>query len=62
MGFAVATVDPVSLTVSSILRTDDAAAATIGFGGATGALQVGDEVWVGSFTGTRVARFQTGVV
>ncbi len=36
---------------------DEAGAATEGFGGATGAILVGEQIWVGSFTGQRIGVF-----
>jgi hypothetical protein len=57
LGFATVRLDPLTLSITALLDIDEAAAAAIGFGGATGALQVGHELWVGSFTGHRLARF-----
>jgi hypothetical protein len=61
MGFTVAVVDPATLAVRPLVGGDAASFAATGFGGATGAIQVGDEIWVGSFTGDRVARFRGSV-
>jgi hypothetical protein len=44
-------IDPESLEVESIYSQDDMP----GFGGGTVALEVGDELWVGSFRGDRIA-------
>jgi hypothetical protein len=57
MGFVVARINPETLAVQSLLSGDDGSFAQTGFGGATGAMQVGDEVWVGSFTGSCIARY-----
>lgn len=57
MGFMVARVDPVTLAVTPLVSGDDQSFAVTGFGGATGAIQLGDDIWVGSFTGERIARF-----
>lgn len=55
MAFTVAEVDPGNLAIDIVLRGGDAC-----FGGATGALGVGGEIWVGSFTGDRIARYRPG--
>ncbi len=57
MGFVVARVDPVTLAITPLVNGDEQSFAATGFGGATGAIQLGDEIWVGSFTGERIARF-----
>jgi hypothetical protein len=59
MAFAVARVDPVTLNVVPLFGGDDHSFAANGFGGATGALEVADTIWVGSFTGELLARFAT---
>ena|SRR6266545_26505 len=57
MGFVVARVDPKTLEVRPVLGGDERAFAASGFGGATVALEVGPQIWVGSFAGDRIARF-----
>lgn len=57
MGFVVARIDPEALAVQPILTGDEPTYARTGFGGATGAIKIGETIWVGSFTGRRVARF-----
>jgi hypothetical protein len=59
MAFEVVVVDPETLTLHSRVAADERQAREWGFGGATGALQVEDELWIGSFTGERIARFPT---
>jgi sugar lactone lactonase YvrE len=58
LAFEMVHLDPSTLSVTSLVEVDEATAAAIGFGGATGALQVGHELWIGSFTGHRLARFR----
>ncbi len=58
LAFATVRLDPSTLSVTSLVEVDETTAAAMGFGGATGALQVGHELWIGSFTGHRLARFQ----
>lgn len=55
--FDVVQLDPASLDVLPLISADAAGAAQMKFGGATGALMVGDSIWVGSFTGERIAVF-----
>lgn len=57
MGFKVVTVDPMTLGIEPLIDADEDAFTRTGFGGATGALQVGEQIWVGSFTGDRIAAF-----
>lgn len=57
LGFDVVTLDPNTLGIAPLVRASENDAAAIGFGGATGALVVGDALWVGSFTGERIATF-----
>ena len=57
LAFRVGRLDPVSLTFESLITMDEADAATEGFGGATGAMLVGEQIWVGSFTGQRIGVF-----
>lgn len=57
LAFEVAVIDPDGLTLKSRVSADQEQATAWGFGGATGALEVGSELWVGSFTGERIARF-----
>jgi hypothetical protein len=57
LAFEVAVVDPNTLTLELKLSAGQQQATEWGFGGATGALEVGNEWWVGSFTGERIARF-----
>jgi hypothetical protein len=51
-------VAPDDLLVTPILRVSHSEALAAGFGGATGALDVGEGLWVASFTGERIARFR----
>jgi hypothetical protein len=57
LAFEVAVVDPDTLVLESKVRADEEQARAWGFGGATGALEVDAELWVGSFTGERIAKF-----
>lgn len=57
MGFQLVTVDPETLEVHTVLDAGEEMFRATGFGGATGALQVGEQIWVGSFTGERIASF-----
>ncbi|MEY2931558.1 MAG: hypothetical protein RL033_2307 [Pseudomonadota bacterium] len=57
MGYVVAEVDPTSLSISTLLTGTEEAYAASGFGSGTGAIQVGDTLWVGTFLGDRIARF-----
>lgn len=57
LAYATVRVDPDDLRVTPILRVSHSEALADGFGGATGALEVGEEIWVASFTGERIARF-----
>jgi hypothetical protein len=57
MGYVVAEVDPASLSLDALLTGTDETSAASGFGSGTGAIQVGDALWVGTFFGDRVARF-----
>jgi hypothetical protein len=57
LAYAAVRVAPADLQVTPILRISHSEALAAGFGGATGALQVGKELWVASFTGERIARF-----
>ncbi len=57
LAFSAVMLDPSTLSVTPLLNADETTAAMIGFGGATGAVQVGGELWIGSFTGHRLARF-----
>src|ERR1700742_2828824 len=52
--FKVVLLDPMSLQMETLIAVDESEALTAGFGGATGALEVGESVWVGSFTGERI--------
>lgn len=57
LAFKVVRLDPTSLAIESLIAIDEAGAAAKGFGGATGAMQVGEQIWVGSFTGERIGIF-----
>ncbi len=57
LAFAVVRLDPATMQITRLLDVSHERAQQIGFGGATGALSVGDEIWVGSFTSTRLARY-----
>jgi sugar lactone lactonase YvrE len=57
LAFKVVRVDPANLEVQPLIAMDEAQTAEIGFGGATGAIKVGGNIWVGSFTGERIAVF-----
>ncbi|WP_129648034.1 hypothetical protein [Peristeroidobacter agariperforans] len=54
VGFKVLAVDPVSLSIEVLL--DEPGSPT--FGGASAAIRVGDELWVGTFSGSRIARYR----
>lgn len=58
LAFVVASVAADDLSVTPLPRIDQAEALRLGFGGATGALDVGSETWVASFTGERITRFR----
>ncbi len=51
-GFTVAEIDPATMETTTLFVGGDS-----DFGGATVALRVGTEIWVGSFRGNRIARF-----
>jgi sugar lactone lactonase YvrE len=57
MAYKVVRLDPVSLTPTPLIAVDEQQAARHGFGGATGAMEIGGSIWVGSFTGERIAIF-----
>jgi hypothetical protein len=57
MGYVVASVDPRSLTLTTLLQAGQAAFEASGFGSATGAIRVGDSLWLGTFFADRIARF-----
>ncbi|AKV04011.1 hypothetical protein AKJ09_10674 [Labilithrix luteola] len=57
-GFVVARVDADILSMTPILRGDDASAAKSGFLAATGAIQVGETIWVGSFMGKSLGCYE----
>jgi hypothetical protein len=44
----------VSLQMKTLIMVGESEALEAGFGGATGALEVGESIWVGSFTGERI--------
>lgn len=52
LAFAVVAIDPETLALETILEHDGASA----FGGASVAVPVRDELWLGSFSGDRIAR------
>ncbi len=58
LAFEVAVVDPDTMMLESQVRADERQVKAWGFGGATGALEVDGELWVGSFTGERIAKFR----
>ena len=57
LAFKVALLDPVSLEMESLIAMSQDEALEAGFGGATGALEVDESIWVGSFTGERIGVF-----
>lgn len=57
LAFAVATLEPNAMRLNTLLRVSHERAVAMGFGGATGALRVEEEIWVASFTGERLARY-----
>ena len=57
-GYIVGVVDPHSLKVDKLIDKDDKQAAEDGFTSATGALAIGNDLWVGSFGGDKIARFK----
>jgi len=61
LAFKVVRLDPTSLEIEPLIAVDEARAAQQGFGGATGALKVGQDIWVGSFTGERIGIFGSNV-
>jgi hypothetical protein len=58
LAFEVVAVDPDTLALEPKARADEEQAEAWGFGGATGALEVDGELWVGSFTGERIGKFR----
>lgn len=54
VGFKVIAVDPVSLAIEPLLDEPGSRA----FGGASAAILVGNELWVGTFSGSRIARYR----
>ncbi len=50
-GWAVVKLDPATMQVTPILSVQG----TEAFGDATGAIQVGDELWIGTYRGDRIA-------
>jgi hypothetical protein len=58
LGFAVVSIDPETMALRPMLRVLHEQALSIGFGGATGAIQMDEELWVASFTGERLARYR----
>jgi sugar lactone lactonase YvrE len=57
LAFKVVRLNPANLDVVPLITADEARAAELKFGGATGALEVRSKIWVGSFTGERIAIF-----
>jgi hypothetical protein len=57
VAFKVVRLDPANLEIVPLITVDEAQAAELEFGGATGALGVRNAIWVGSFTGERIAIF-----
>jgi len=57
LAFKVVRLDPANLEIVPLITVDEAEAAELEFGGATGALGVRNAIWVGSFTGERIAIF-----
>jgi sugar lactone lactonase YvrE len=58
MAFEVVAIDPDTLQSELEVAAGETQAKAWGFGGATGALEVDSELWIGSFTGERVAKFR----
>jgi hypothetical protein len=54
LAYEVVRLNPTNLAIEPLIAADEATAAEQGFGGATGALEVGQSIWVGSFTGERL--------
>lgn len=57
LAFRVVLLDPVSLKMEPLIVMSEREARDKGFGGATGALEVDRNIWVGSFTGERIGVF-----
>jgi sugar lactone lactonase YvrE len=57
LAFKVVRLDPASLELEPLIAVDEAEATEMGFGGATGAIEVGGKIWIGSFTGERIGVF-----
>jgi SMP-30/Gluconolactonase/LRE-like region len=55
LAFKAVLLDPMSLQMQTLIVVGESQALEAGFGGATGALEVGESIWVGSFTGERIA-------
>ncbi len=53
--------EPSGLQVEPLITMNENQAAEAGLGGATGALAVGESIWVGSFTGERIGVFSRSV-
>ena len=60
LAFAVVRLDPDAMALTTLVRASQDQAVAMGFGGATGAIRVGPEIWVGSFTGERIALYECG--
>ena len=58
LGFKVVRLAARDMAVWTLLDVDQRQATKLGFGGATGALEVDDQIWVASFTGEKIARFR----
>ena len=57
LAFKVVRLDPTSLEMEPLITADEAQTAEMDFGGATGAIEVGENIWGGRFTGERIAVF-----
>jgi Strictosidine synthase len=54
LAFKTVLLDPVGLQIETLIMVGESEALEAGFGGATGALEVGESIWVGSFNGERI--------
>jgi hypothetical protein len=57
MGYVVALVDPKTLALKTLLTGTDASYPAAHFGSGTGAIEVGESLWIATFFGNEIARY-----